>query len=775
MRIFFLLFMLLLIDETGYGQGFSFSGTVKNGDGNALSFVSVSLKNTKYETASDADGTFRLINIPAGDYKLVVSHVGFKTFEKDIKITSRNVVEDVVLISDTKDLDEVLVKTEKQSRVQEMKPITISSVEIKNVVSQNVLITDIIDRLSGVRIRRSSSLGEPSDISINGLRGNAVRVYIDGLPMEFIYPNFDISTLPIGNLKRIDVYKGVLPVDVGTDALGGGINLVTEQKSYNSLRASYNVGSYNTHLGDFALGLANKKNYFLNVTGAVNYSDNSYRMDARIFENGNRIERVKRFHDQYRIFFGGITIGTHSKPWADELKLSVNVSGGNKELQNGARVSGTAFGEAKYKAENLTAVLKYEKSLWKQRALFSTAANYSSQTLNYVDTTTNVYSWSGKVIGRKESPGEYYEANSDTYIHGWINRSSFTFKISPDHKLLFSNLYAKQKLTGIDYLEADPMEDYLRIPQFLTKNVAGVQYEGLFMNRLTFSAATKRYDYILDGAENNTFELVKKKDGIWGWNTALKYDIAEGFFTRASFEKGYLIPQFAQFVGNGADIVRNTDLLPESSDNLNIGVVISKPVTKILSITTNINGFYRSQHDIIFIGNGVIRRYDNADQVRTLGVEGDVALTFKNAFSLKTNLTFLRKTFTKMKLAESQFLVGTDFPNNPNFYGNSELSWQKPGLLKTDDRFRAYLFYNYIAPFNHITVGKGNSIKNTPEAYVPVQHRLDAGFSYKFAKRGLIASLNVINVFNAKLFDNYLVPRAGTNFNVKLIYEISRF
>ncbi|WAC13038.1 TonB-dependent receptor [Dyadobacter pollutisoli] len=775
MRIVFLLYMCMLAPEIGFGQSFTFSGTVKNEEGNALPFVSISLNNTKYETASEADGTFRLLNIPAGNYKLVVSHAGFKTFEKEIKISGSDMVGDLILIADAKDLDTVLIKAEKQSRVQEMRPITISSVEVKNVVSQNVLITDIIDRLSGVRIRRSSSLGEPSDISINGLRGNAVRVYIDGLPMEFIYPNFDISTLPIGNLKRIDVYKGVLPVDVGTDALGGGINLVTEQKSYNSLRASYNVGSYNTHLGDFALGLANKKNYFVHVTGAVNYSDNSYGMDARIFEDGNRIKRIKRFHDQYKIFFGGVTVGTHSKLWADELKFSVNVSGGNKELQNGARVSGTAFGEARYKAENLTAVLKYEKSFWKQRALFSTAANYSNQTLNYVDTTRNVYSWSGKVIGRKQSPGEYYEANSDTYIHGWINRSSFTFKISPDHKLLFSNLYARQKLTGIDYLEADPMQDYLRIPQYLAKNVAGAQYEGLFLNRLTFSAAIKRYDYMLDGAENNTFELVKKKDGIWGWNTAMKYDIAEGIFTRASVEKGYLIPQFAQFVGNGADIVRNTDLLPESSDNLNIGVVISKPVSKILNIATNINGFYRSQHDIIFIGNGVIRRYDNADQVRTLGVEGDLALTFKNAFSLKTNLTFLRKTFTKMKLAESQFLVGTDFPNNPNFYGNSEFSWQKQGLLKTDDRFRAYLFYNYIAPFNHITVGKGNSIKNTPEAYVPVQHRLDAGFSYKFAERGLTASLNVINVFNAKLFDNYLVPRAGTNFNVKLIYEVSGF
>lgn len=775
MRSIVLLIIILTTAGSSFGQVYVLSGKVVTGNGEVLPFVSVSLKNTKYVTASEADGTFRISHVPAGDYKLAVSHVGFRNFEKDIHIGSRNLTVDIVLTSDTKELEEVLVKAEKQTRVQETRPITIASVEIKNVVSQNLLITDAIDRLSGVRIRRSSSLGEPSDISINGLRGNAVRLYIDGLPMEFIYPNFDISTLPIGNLKRIDLYKGVLPVDVGTDALGGGINLVTEQKSYNSLRASYNVGSYNTHLGDFTLGLANKNNYFLNVTSAVNYSDNSYGMDAPIFENGNKIAHVKRFHDQYKIFFGGVTVGTHSKAWADELKLSVNVSGGSKQLQNGARVSSTAFGEVNYKAENLTALLSYQKSFWKERAVFSTAVNYSSQTLNYVDTTKNVYSWSGKIIGRKQNAGEYYEANTDTYIHGWINRTSLTFKLSPNHRLLFSNLYAKQKLTGVVYLEEDPAGDYLRIPQYLTKNVAGAQYEGVFWNKLNFSAALKRFDYILDGAENNTFELIKKKGGMWGYNTALKYDISEGVFARASFEKGYLVPLFAQFVGNGADIVRNTDLLPESSDNLNLGVAFTRTLSSHFDLSSIINGFYRKQHDIIFIGNGVIKRYDNADAVRTLGVEGDVALTFRKAFSLKTNVTFLRKTFTKMKLAESQFLLGTAFPNNPNFYGNSELSWQKGNLLKTSDRFRAYLFYNYIAPFNHITVGKGNSIENTPEAYVPVQHRLDAGFSYKFPQNRLTASLNVINVFNAKLFDNYLVPRAGTNFNVKLIYEISNF
>ena len=403
MKICLLLVMIFFNVQTSYSQGGLLSGDVENTAGHKLPFVAVSLKNTNYSTITDDNGRFKMSSVVTGEYTLVVSHVGFKSFEKKIKIGGKPIFENVVLISSVTELDEISVKAEKQTRIQETKPIAISSIEIKNVISQNVLITDVVDRLSGVRIRRSSSLGDNSDISINGMRGNAVRIYIDGLPMEFIYPNFDISTLPIGNLKRIDVYKGVLPVNVGTDALGGGINLITEQKSYNSLKASYNVGSFNTHLGDLTLGLANAKNYFVSVSGAYNYSDNDYKMDAPIFEKNSKIERVRRFHDRYHMAFGSITVGAHSKPWADELKLTLNLSGGEKQLQNGARVTGIAFGEANYRAKNLSAILKYDKSFSGERGLFTTTFNYSDQTLGYVDTTRNVYSWSGKIVGKQGS------------------------------------------------------------------------------------------------------------------------------------------------------------------------------------------------------------------------------------------------------------------------------------------------------------------------------------------------------------------------------------
>ncbi len=355
------IFLLLLTPYYLLAQNVSIKGQVKGVSGEALSYVSVSLKSTNKATLSDSSGRFEIKGIANGEYVLIASSIGYQTVEKSVRVNGTSLLEEFILKSKDTQLQEVVVTQERQSRMQETKPIAIKSIEIKNVITQNVLLTDVIDRVSGVRIRRSSSLGDRSDISINGIRGDAIRVYIDGIPMELLYPNFDISTLPLGNVKRLDIYKGVLPVDVGTDALGGGINIITEQKSHNNLRASYNVGSFNTHLADINLGLTNKQNYFLNISAAYNHSDNDYTMKALVYET-NKVEKVRRFHDKFQFFYGGITAGIHSKSWVDELRLTLNYSKGYKQLQNGARISHIPYGEVEYHAENIAATVNYDKS-----------------------------------------------------------------------------------------------------------------------------------------------------------------------------------------------------------------------------------------------------------------------------------------------------------------------------------------------------------------------------------------------------------------------------
>ena len=111
MRIIFLSFFLCFITSLTFAQSYSLSGTVRTSANEVLPFVSVSLKNTSYSAVASEVGEFLIPKVAAGNYTLVVSHIGFNVFEKDITIKDKSVFEQIVLTSAATDLNEVLVKT----------------------------------------------------------------------------------------------------------------------------------------------------------------------------------------------------------------------------------------------------------------------------------------------------------------------------------------------------------------------------------------------------------------------------------------------------------------------------------------------------------------------------------------------------------------------------------------------------------------------------------------------------------------------------------------
>ena len=104
-----------------------------------------------------------------------------------------------------------------------------------------------LDRISGVRIRETGGVGSNSTFSLNGFSGRQVRFFIDGVPMENFGTSFQINNIPINLAERIEVYKGVVPISFGADALGGAVNIVTTKRAGRYIDASYSYGSFNTH------------------------------------------------------------------------------------------------------------------------------------------------------------------------------------------------------------------------------------------------------------------------------------------------------------------------------------------------------------------------------------------------------------------------------------------------------------------------------------------------------------------------------------------------
>lgn len=65
--------------------------------------------------------------------------------------------------------------------------------------------------------------------------------------MEGMSSAFGLNNIPAGLARRVEVYKGVVPVELGGDALGGAINIVTDNRRRTRVNASYSFGSFNTH------------------------------------------------------------------------------------------------------------------------------------------------------------------------------------------------------------------------------------------------------------------------------------------------------------------------------------------------------------------------------------------------------------------------------------------------------------------------------------------------------------------------------------------------
>jgi hypothetical protein len=89
---------------------------------------------------------------------------------------------------------------------------------------------EVLRRTEGVDVRGTGALGAPVLLSLNGLVGAQVRVFVDGVPLELSGLGEDLSRLPVGELERVELYKGVVPLRLGADALGGAIHLVTRER-----------------------------------------------------------------------------------------------------------------------------------------------------------------------------------------------------------------------------------------------------------------------------------------------------------------------------------------------------------------------------------------------------------------------------------------------------------------------------------------------------------------------------------------------------------------
>lgn len=776
-KIRFSLFLTVLSFSFSMAQTGKLSGVALLDDGTPAIRAHVSLKDTSLVTATNAEGKFEFDNIRDGDYRLIVSYIGFELYEQPVRVVGgRSINIHVKLHPNPTELSEVIVTGNSESREIASQPITVSSVDIKTQFEKKLSVTDVLATVSGVRVRNSGGAGSTADVSINGMRGNAVRLYVDGIPIEFVSAGLNISQIPLNAIKRVDVYKGVIPVEIGTDALGGGINIVSNQPSFNYLRASYRIGSFNTHQGGLVVGTVNKKQTaYFNLSSSFDYSDNNYKMKAVDIISGKPIE-AERFNDQFMSFYTRASVGLMNKKFADDLQLTLTYVKLYRQYQNGLMVNTVPYGEADYRANNYTFLLKYDKTFI-ERMEVNTISSYGILDYVFTDTTKNIYSWTGQVYDRATHGGESTNHSMPQFPHittdGLVNRTTLKYHIGNTGKFTLSNFIASQQQKGYNPLinEGTGEIDYLKRPHNMLKNISGLQYEfSSFGKKLTTNASGKFYYYRLKGIERATEHPIESSNTRFGWNMSVKYDFTDGFFARTSYERATRIPDFGEVFGNNATIVSNLTLKPEESNNFNLGGAYTRKMN-VKTLYAEMNGFYRQQTNRIFLNanSGIFSTYENRQSVDVKGLEATIKLSPVKNLHATVNITYQSIILKKSGLPNMQFQDGKRLPNEPVFFYNAELRYDLKRREK--DLATLYLFYNHMDEFAYIYTGQQYNKDN----YVPSQDQLDAGLSRKFHQGQLTVSANIQNILDQELFDHYKVPRPGRSFNIQLIYELNHF
>ena len=106
--------------------------------------------------------------------------------------------------------------------------------------------------LPGVHASQAGPRGSRSSIYMRGLDPNHTLVMIDGIrvndPMNNRGGSFDLSTLSLDNVERIEVVEGPLSAVYGSDAIAGAINIITQRQHPKSeFRLDLSGGRFGYH------------------------------------------------------------------------------------------------------------------------------------------------------------------------------------------------------------------------------------------------------------------------------------------------------------------------------------------------------------------------------------------------------------------------------------------------------------------------------------------------------------------------------------------------
>ena len=316
MKIKIIITLLLAVQACLYSQN-NVSGKVLDAStGEPVFSASIYFPKLEKGTMTAEDGNFSINDLPEGNYRILVSSIGYTTYTQDLSIPATDLL--ISLSPSAIEMEEVIISTPfhqlQSENVMKVERESLSELNRKGALN----LSDGITQIAGVEnLTTGVGIGKPV---IRGLSSNRVLVYTQGVRLENQqYGDEHGLGISSKGLSSVEVIKGPASLLYGSDAIGGVLYLNPETyANSNQTRAEVETDYYsntNGYQGSIMAATSGKRLKFLargsysahsdyetgdgtrvtntrfnekDLKAGIGFQDNKYKADLRY--NYNRSE-----------------------------------------------------------------------------------------------------------------------------------------------------------------------------------------------------------------------------------------------------------------------------------------------------------------------------------------------------------------------------------------------------------------------------------------------------------------------------------------------------
>lgn len=616
--------------------------------------VNVLVKNSNLGVATDDKGFFTISNIPAAEFELQISMVGYKSEMLKVSKLNHNEIFVIELKPAMIEMGSIVVTGTNSTHLYENVPVKTEIVTKKLMQQQGACnLAQALGLQTGVMVENDCNNCNFTQVRILGFDGKYSQVLIDGDPVvSSLGGVYGLEHYPQEMIEQIEIVKGGGSSLYGGGAVAGTINMMTRRPAFNSTRISLNSssidGSFDNQIGAVAEVVSDDNRAGFYIFGSTRNRDSYDRNKDGFTELGALKNET--------IGFNG-----YLKPLQNsELQISFH----------------RIFEERRGGSELDKPVHEAEIAEWTKHFKLGGKAKWIHKVSPVLEYRIN-YAFS--ILERDSYYGGLAEDTPETRLQA-LNYYGFS-----DNPLHTGGVQLNY-FTGAHSLTAGVQYDYDKL---LDKSVSSEAYylDETFKNLgvyLQDEISLDNYDHL----QFVTGVRFDKHSALENWIISprlnMKYKLFDALNLRAGFTTGFKAPQIFDedlhicgLEGTQRVIRNSIGLKEERSQSFTLGIEFQDFVDEV-PVLFGITGFYTKLKDAYadkFIGaDGIIEYWEriNSSGADVKGVEVDFGIKPVRPLEIRSGFTFKENKYQE---AVDDFNTN-NFLRTPNVFGYARVSYE---------------------------------------------------------------------------------------------------